>query len=141
MQCPNCGLDIEKHPANRCLDAWVAKLMGWHVGWDDIEDAHFYYSGEEVSNTDCIYIECYISTWRPSTDISAAYTMEERIKELGLEHQYVIEMVMIVGGYKHISDVVIRIGRGLSANELFAVIHATPEDRCRAALKAIAERK
>lgn len=24
MNCPTCGLDIDEHPANRCLDAWVA---------------------------------------------------------------------------------------------------------------------
>lgn len=24
MNCPTCGLNIDEHPANRCLDAWVA---------------------------------------------------------------------------------------------------------------------
>ena len=71
-----------------------------------------------------------------STNIAAAYAMEDRIEELNLAHQYIINLVMIVCDYEHITDVVIRIGRGLSADQLFAVIHATPEDRCRAALKA-----
>ncbi len=30
MNCPTCGIDIDQHPANRCMDAWVAeKVMGW----------------------------------------------------------------------------------------------------------------
>lgn len=32
MNCPTCGLDIDEHPANRCLDAWVAEeVMGLNV--------------------------------------------------------------------------------------------------------------
>lgn len=32
MNCPTCGLDIDEHPANRCLDAWVAReVMGLTV--------------------------------------------------------------------------------------------------------------
>jgi len=32
MNCPTCGLDIDEHPTNRCLDAWVAEeVMGLNV--------------------------------------------------------------------------------------------------------------
>lgn len=32
MNCPTCGLNIDEHPANRCLDAWVAEeVMGLNV--------------------------------------------------------------------------------------------------------------
>lgn len=31
MNCPTCGLDIGEHPASRCLDAWIAKML---FGWD-----------------------------------------------------------------------------------------------------------
>lgn len=27
MNCPTCGLDIDEHPADRCLDAWVAEAV------------------------------------------------------------------------------------------------------------------
>lgn len=30
MNCPHCEIDINKHEATRCLDAWVAEqVMGW----------------------------------------------------------------------------------------------------------------
>lgn len=27
MNCPTCGLSVDEHPANRCLDAWVAEVV------------------------------------------------------------------------------------------------------------------
>lgn len=32
MNCPKCSCDIDEHPANRCLDAWVAEeVMGLNI--------------------------------------------------------------------------------------------------------------
>ena len=30
LHCPECGIEIDEHPAGRCLDAWVAiTIMNW----------------------------------------------------------------------------------------------------------------
>jgi len=36
MNCPHCQIAVDEHPANRCLDAWVAeKVMGWESSYGD----------------------------------------------------------------------------------------------------------
>ena len=55
-----------------------------------------------------------------STDIAAAWLVEERIKELGLESEYSEALLNIT-----------------DASEHFEMIHASPEDRCRAARMAV----
>lgn len=43
-KCPNCGTKLSEHPANRCLDAWVAESKGWiwihHVRGDGSPDTN-----------------------------------------------------------------------------------------------------
>ena len=63
---------------------------------------------------------------RYSTDIAAAYQVEERIEELGLWRKYCWELIKIVSAKA--SDEML---------QTWYLIHATPEDRCRAALKAV----
>ena len=29
MNCPFCNTPVDEHPANRCMDKWVAVLVGW----------------------------------------------------------------------------------------------------------------
>ena len=63
-----------------------------------------------------------------STDIAPSYTMEERIAELGLIGEYC----------KHLNDMAnARWDAGEIQGRSWQLIHATPEDRCRAALKAL----
>ena len=73
-------------------------------------------------------------------DIKATWMVEERIEELGLVHQYCINLVMVVCNYKQDYHAILRMGRGLYDEQLFAIIHASPEDRCRAALKAVEDK-
>ncbi|KAA1180677.1 BC1872 family protein [Paenibacillus sp. B2(2019)] len=61
---------------------------------------------------------------RYSTDISAAWEVEERIKEMAIDAPlyigyYMTELQLIVG------------------NKGFDMVHATPEQRCKAALLAV----
>ena len=65
---------------------------------------------------------------RFSTDIAAAYQMEERIAELGLIEKYCSCLASIVWPHQsHPAPLPLT----------WYVIHATPEDRCRAALMAV----
>lgn len=64
-----------------------------------------------------------------STDIAAAWEVEEKIKELGLQRKYAEALGIVIAESGH---------KGLYV-EPFELIHATPEQRCLAALKAIGE--
>jgi len=108
---------------NRELDAAVAeRVMGWVIGEPVSGDpdgipprpsgGHFNYP---------VPVPSY------STDISAAYQMEERIKELGLIGEYCFYLNRIADAYWYAGE---KQGRS------WQLIHATPADRCRAALKA-----
>ena len=64
-------------------------------------------------------------------DISAAWLVEERIAELGLIDEYC----------RHLNDIAnARWDAGEKLGRSWQLIHATPEDRCRAALKAVESR-
>ena len=63
--------------------------------------------------------------FRPSTSISAAWLVEERIAELGLIDEYCWEIIKLASTKKG------------DPPQQWNLIHATPEDRCRAALKAM----
>lgn len=62
----------------------------------------------------------------PSEDIAAAWAVEEKIKERGAKMQvaYTTELILTVG-----------------SSWKFDLVHATPEQRCRAALKAVTEKE
>jgi hypothetical protein len=71
-----------------------------------------------------------IRYWEPmpySTDIAAAYTVETRIAELGLQEEYMAALWDIVGEATNYDD----------AKGRFMYKHASPEQICLAALKAV----
>ena len=105
---------------NRELDAKVATdVMGWtaerkpglpHL-W--LPPGHFIYG------------------WRPSTDIAAAMQVEERIEEMGLIEEYCM----------HLNEIANAHWDGIKRQpQRWQLIHATPEDRCLAALKAVEDK-
>ena len=106
----------------RELDVQMAELMGWHYWDSDFRD----YDGEYPMYTVLdalllVYDEANKHReFSPSDDIAAAWLVEERIKELGLEPEYSEALLNIT-----------------DASEHFEMIHASPEDRCRAALMAV----
>jgi hypothetical protein len=66
-----------------------------------------------------------------SSDISAAMLVEDRIKELGLEAEYARALCEQVNGVGMINNYA----------EMFAIAHASAEDRCRAGLKVVGEER
>lgn len=66
-----------------------------------------------------------------STDIAQAFKVEDTIAELGLKHTYCQALAVIV------ADAVTERGRVV---DHFDFIHASPEQRCRAALECVKEK-
>jgi len=118
--------------SDRELDAKMAELMG--VDKEEEIDLAIL---DPVGVTDSFRATIWANILpHYSTDIAAAWLVEERIEELGLVHQYCINLVMVTCDYEHDYHAILRMGRGLYDDQLFNIIHATPEDRCRAALMA-----
>lgn len=101
------------------LDIAVAeRVMGWQR-----QDGYNYWMSFPAGET--FNLHALIAKWKPSTDIAFAMRVEDRIAELGLQSPYYGALVNIVAA--SITDRVFH---------LFDVVHATPEQRCRAALQA-----
>jgi hypothetical protein len=66
----------------------------------------------------------------PTEEIEAAMQVEDRIAELGLQAQYV-SALQLIGDKSTTARVITDTGR------LWRLVHATAEQRCRAALAAI----
>lgn len=109
---------------SRELDVQMAELMGYNY-WDFKGDYEGEYPMYIVMDELVIVYENNNDHRRfnPTTDIAAAWAVEERIVELGLTEEYCRELYTIA--LKR--DIV---------NWRWQLIHATPEDRCRAALAA-----
>lgn len=134
-------MKIEEMPAGREMDALVAeKVMGYdgQHQWIKNEDGEIDIFAYEVGSCNgpkcsiCGYGYCHhcyrespsktcYDNMPYSTDIAAAWEVEEAIKEKGLELEaaYCVEI------------------RLLTTNWMFDMIHATPKQRCIAALKAM----
>jgi hypothetical protein len=106
----------------RELDDPVAEIvMGWRTS---TEWRGFYWvSGENGIR------EAEKPSWRPTKDISTVWKVEERIAELQLEGQYIKALCDIVGTPRD--------GMRFHAMDDWRIVHATPEQRCKAALLAV----
>ncbi|WP_339314639.1 hypothetical protein [Paenibacillus sp. FSL M7-0896] len=117
--------EILNEPPGIQLDQWVSKyVMGY--------ETRRYYRADDPQSFDEFYIVdnkkyenvYYTSEWQPSKYIDVAWKVEERIKELAngapmYTGYYMTELQLIVG------------------NKGFDMVHATPEQRCKAALLAV----
>jgi hypothetical protein len=74
--------------------------------------------------------------FNPVRDISDAFTVEERIKELGLQEKYIEALIFQL---PKVNSDRYWIGRSFDADELFAIAHASAKERVRAALAAFKE--
>ena len=75
--------------------------------------------------------KCGTGGWSPSTNISAAFEVEEKIKKMGLGFEY-----------SHYLREVVNYGKKKSRPWVaFDLIHATAHQKCRAALLTIMEKK
>lgn len=148
-------MDVDKLEAGRELDALVAEnvrgwhwvsYLGvsvllspeWHLNYDMQEGLRFpskreHIDGQWFVNTGVHPKEwdydCYPPFKYYSTDIAATWEMEEMIEQRGLNLRYTQALISVL------------VSEGLAPEhdeELWwALIHASPYQRCRAALKAI----
>lgn len=111
--------------AGRELDVRVAlQVMGWthdERGFVDPNGEHFQDQWKKYP----IYPPKY------STDIAAALEIEEKLKARGLVSEYVEELRIVCGVEELGWDAC------YGDEEMFLFIHATPKQRCLAALKAV----
>ena len=130
-------MNADEMEAGRELDELVVSAMGWHISsWADETDG-----GYQLFDADGRYKAKWDAPegfkhelaprhrWSPSTDIAAVWKMEEMIEQRGFNLRYtqMLMTVLLFEGFTPEHD-----------EELWwALIHASPIQRCRAALKAI----
>ena len=127
----------EKLTGRRLDFAVMDKIFGNVVLCDDYETAPEW-RREQVSqprkwhprdshppNTTCGHCDDLIPFY--SSDCAATKEVEDRINELGLWHEYASALLEATGTQYQSSLPVI----------VWAIVRATPEERCRAALKAM----
>lgn len=135
-------IDVEKLEG-RELDAIVAELMGWiwirfkyELGGYEGPEHAFQVKADELGgffDTDKYMADdgkypkqTHARVPHYSTEIAAAFQVEEQIRKLKLVKEYCEALCEIVDTR---NDIVLRYS-------LWSLIHATPEQRCKAALKA-----
>lgn len=108
-------MNIDEMQAGCEMDCIIAeKIFGWEdASWDREAHCHTGHPNKEHYR--------YEQVPEYSTDIAAAWEVEEEIKNKGIRMQadYITELTLTVGPGK------------------FEMVHATPEQRCKAALKAV----
>ncbi len=113
--------------SNRELDAQVAELMGLPVKYhtNNPNNERFYYVDTPDENMMCPDVAHY------SRDIAAAYEMEKRIEELGLIDEYCYQVHRVtLASWNLRRD-------GITHAAIWRLIHASPEDRCLAAIRTM----
>ena len=123
------GKELSAHELNVKIAIEIMKWNYWDFKGDyEGEFPMFTYVGESAL---AVYFDHgdRHSYFDPSHDISAAYQMEERIAELGLIEEYCFQLNAIAN--THLDRDYYR------QPQRWQLIHATPEDRCLAALAAV----
>jgi len=105
------------------LDALVAeKVMEWKTNWLKTD----WY--EEI-NPNTHRHKGSATNFKPSTDIAAAFEAEERAIDKD-PSMYIHALASVVFGYSQVQDI-------SDIRKMCMLIHATPEQRCKAALLAV----
>ena len=113
MKCPRCNLPIDEHTAGRETDACVAEaVMGWEWRYAFGGDKYWFPGAVQVSQ------------WNPSENIADAWQVEELVADNGLKLEYARALSSLMLGRTH---------TGIMSHE-WMLIHASPLDRCKAAL-------
>ena len=108
MICPRCNQEIDKHEAGYETDVCVRTVV-----FDDPQPYH------DIEVVDEVLLNKWASRVKYySTDITAAWQVEERIAELGLDYDYGVALARMLPPIA------------------YKIAHASPLDRCKAALKA-----
>jgi len=108
----------EEKLTGRALNDEVAiKLMGWRT----------HAVSESVWHAEALHDSFHKESFRPSESLEAAKQVEDRIEQLGLELKYATALLEATGTqYQNSLPVMV-----------WAVIRATPEERCLAALSVM----
>ncbi len=129
------AVEIDKKVVDKQVSA---QIMGWQEwdfkgDWNGDDKATFFadvgdYRGVAVYANGAEDPSYYFS---PATNPADVFQVEERIKELNLEEQYGDALAYIV-----MDSTMWSLGR-VYERDIFSIAHASPLDRCRAALSAI----
>ena len=115
----------EEKLTGRDLEMQIAeRVMGWQRGGTTPSGNVWY---EANGESYLIGETRFTSVWTPSTKLEAAAQVEDRINDLGLWHEYASALLELTGTQYQSSLPVI----------VWAIVRATPEERCVAALEAI----
>lgn len=84
IACPRCGLDVDEHLANRCMDAWVAEaVMGWEKCCISTLPEKLDYTHWKTDTLDGMWYVQASLDWSPSTQIADAWLVVEKLAPLG----------------------------------------------------------
>ena len=75
--------------------------------------------------------------WRPDQDPRAAFDVESRVQKLGLQEEYSLELLRLLGFFNSNRPKVDEGWQQPYIWEYFQLIHADPESRCRAAVSVL----
>jgi hypothetical protein len=152
-KCPRCGLEIIEHPANRCLDAWIAEAVtGWKAKHqeDKCNGEYFIRCGAcgEYGHGNCFgdgrgavqikcgeYVACCDDAELPEyrIDISAAWEVVEKLRK---SFDVVIDLDDELTSCRILRRVDDEWNREMLVEQIF---ESTPYAICRAALLAVME--
>lgn len=114
---------------DRALDIAIAQMLGWrwvdeggirHLRWHDAPGFAAMEAGGEVYPTSLLL--------HYSGDAAAARLIEDEIERRGIGEAYIWYLAEVIGHPRHVA---------WSSLDMFALLRATPEQRCRAALRAV----
>ena len=106
--------------------AVAERVMGWQR-----QDGYNYWMTFSAGGT--FKLHALIATWNPIESIEAAFQVEDRLAELGLQNDYIAHLWIVVGATRN----GINFWTADNFKAFWLCVHATPEQRCRAALAAI----
>ncbi len=104
------------------------KVMGWHLSDDD--EGYYWYDSNNtpvIKATDDDGLDPWLEHWNPLENIADAWQVEDDMAKLHRKAEYIMHLTRILD-----------LPPLANTNEhgIFALIHATPEQRCLAALRA-----
>ena len=124
---------LEKEPPTMTKEE-INKALGERVmGWFESPTKLYWWKDSEEGTAETGFCTeksdgSVYPLWNPAERIDHAWMVEDRIKDLGLEYQYCRALIKVC----NLDDI--------SWQSQWALIHATPEQRCLAALEAKEER-
>jgi len=129
-KCPECGIEIDDHPAGRCLDRWIVEQV---FGLDrmlarhNLRDGEIYYHwGYPIGHGIAPFY---------SSDIAAAWDVVEKFRGDPLSHRTATSFV------NAIADTTDANQDDFMADVYNLIMGLNPLTICRAAIKAVAKER